>query len=223
MWLFMKDRRFPVTEIFESIDGEGLRAGRLAVFVRFAGCNLRCSYCDTVYSQNHSDASEIFSEDGLCKAVSAFGRRNITFTGGEPLMHDIEGVVRRLCSEGMEANIETNGSMPLFTDRPDGCFYTLDFKCPSSGISPDKMLLSNYPLLIKGDAVKFVVGSEEDLEKAAEIAELIPSDAALFFSPVFGKLSPERIVEFMRKNSLERFRLQLQLHKYIWPPEMRGV
>lgn len=114
MWLFMKTERFPVVEIFDSIDGEGKRTGYMATFVRFAGCNLRCSYCDTAYAWDASQAKEWLSEDNLFQQITAYPWKRVTLTGGEPMLQPIETLCRRLGDAGYEVNIETNGAAALF-------------------------------------------------------------------------------------------------------------
>ena len=113
MWLFMKTERFPVVEIFDSIDGEGKRTGYMATFVRFAGCNLRCSYCDTAYAWDASQAKEWLSEDNLFQQITAYPWKRVTLTGGEPMLQPIETLCRRLGDAGYEVNIETNGAAAL--------------------------------------------------------------------------------------------------------------
>ena len=162
MWLFMKTERFPVVEIFDSIDGEGKRTGYMATFVRFAGCNLRCSYCDTAYAWDASQAKEWLSEDNLFLQIRAYPWKRVSLTGGEPMLQPIETLCRRLGDAGYEVNIETNGAAALFLERPDRLFYTMDIKSPSSG-EKDRMRWENLSLLTADDVLKFVVGSVEDL------------------------------------------------------------
>lgn len=211
-----------VNEIFYSIDGEGLRAGELAVFIRLAGCDLRCSYCDTGYAMDENagtemDVSEIVDE------VSGYGCRNVTLTGGEPLIHEgALGLVEALTRNGFQVNIETNGASPIRQFLFPETIITMDYKCPSSGCE-ESMLLENLGLLRPQDALKFVAGTGEDLERALEIMKKYEPKATAYLSPVFGSLEPAAIVDFMKEHRMERCRLQLQLHKYIWDPEARGV
>ena len=136
MWQHMKkteayrydDGLFHVTEIFDSIDGEGKRTGLMAIFVRLAGCNLRCSYCDTAYSLSLTDTAEALTEEELLSRIHAFPWKKITLTGGEPMLHPIRHLCEVLGKEGYEVNIETNGAVALFQERPQGTFYTMDFK-----------------------------------------------------------------------------------------------
>lgn len=215
----MKEIKYPIVEIFDSIEGEGKRAGEMAIFVRFAGCNLRCSYCDTSYALSVKDAVENLTKEELIERIKTYPWRNITFTGGEPLLQPLKELIIELAKENYEINIETNGSIKIDTDLP--CFYTMDFKCISSG-ECGKMLLSNFKKLRYTDVVKFVVGNKEDLEQAYKVSEEIPLWCKLYLSPVFG-FAPADIVDYMKMRKSSRFQLQLQMHKYVWQPEMRGV
>ena len=218
---------FSVAESFVSINGEGTRAGELAVFIRFRGCNLRCSYCDTIWAADDSAAAKNLSADEIAGFVRNSGVKNVTLTGGEPLLQkEIRNLTDILISQGNRVEIETNGSLSLdelarSEKRP---VFTMDYKLPSSGIE-DKMNCENFAYLDRNDTVKFVSGSVQDLERAYEIIckyQLI-GKCNIYFSPVFGKIEPEKIVEFIKEKKLNDVRLQLQLHKFIWNPDMRGV
>lgn len=214
-----------VVEIFSSIEGEGKRAGYPCVFVRFAGCNLRCSYCDTAYAQNLGVGEEMSLKDIVDKVIS-FGYRRVTLTGGEPLLQEgIYTLIHNLVVEGKEVNIETNGSVPIersyFNSRSNP-FFTVDYKCPSSGMS-EKMNYKAFKYLNSCDVLKFVVGSQEDLQDALRVLSIHQPECEVFFSPVFGKIEPKEIVEFIKSHYLDDARVQLQLHKFIWNPEKRGV
>lgn len=208
-----------VSEIFDSIEGEGKRAGKLATFIRLTGCNLRCSYCDTSYA----------FDDGMMMSLDDIYHRvryhNVTLTGGEPLAQDIRDLLDLL--RGHDVNIETNGSIniqPFFCDYPD-VFFTVDYKCESSGMTK-AMCRSNFATLRKKDVLKFVVGSREDLEQALCVFREFYGNLRnrqIFVSPVFGQIDPQDIVAFMKRNNLWSWRIQLQLHKFIWNPQQRGV
>lgn len=213
-----------VNEIFCSIEGEGKRAGYPCVFVRFNGCNLRCSYCDTAYAQEECKGIEMSPKEIAIK-VRSFGFDKVTLTGGEPLLQeDIELLVHELVSRGMQVNIETNGSVEIehTSYSFDELFYTVDYKCPSSGMSR-KMNPKAFVRLRFGDVLKFVVGSKEDMEDALRIINVYDPPCQIFFSPVFGKIEPVAIVDFIKEHYLKNVRVQLQLHKFIWDPEERGV
>lgn len=214
-----------VIEIFKSINGEGLKQGQLALFIRLAMCNLCCSYCDTKYSFINPQYKDMTVEEIVNIALEA-KIKNITLTGGEPLIHsDVKNLIDSLLKHNFEVEIETNGSVSIvpFLDLK-GISFTLDYKCPSS-LEEDKMNLDNYNYLTKGDCVKFVVGDLNDLNKALYIIEkynLILKTNSLI-SPVFGKIEPKQIVEFLISNNLNEVRMQLQIHKFIWDPNLRGV
>ena len=214
-----------VVERFVSINGEGAHAGELAAFIRFKGCNLCCSYCDTSWANEPDAKASPTSVEELVRWVKAVNVRNVTLTGGEPLLQkDIEPLVAAL--KDCRVEIETNGSVPFsrlaeIEHRP---VFTMDYKLPGSGME-SHMNTANFALLNSHDSVKFVVGSEEDLNRAAEIIDRFKliDRCHVYFSPVFGKIEPARIVEFMTERNLNGVRIQLQLHKFIWVPDKRGV
>lgn len=220
-------RCFRVAEKFISINGEGSRAGELAVFLRFCGCNLNCGYCDTRWANTSDVKYELISAEELVAYVKSTGVKNVTITGGEPLLQtDIAYLIELLGESGSEVEIETNGSVPLknivsLSPRPA---VTADYKLPSSGMEK-YMLTENFAYLTLRDAVKFVVGDICDLVRAEEIINVyeLTDRCRVYFSPVFGKIKPEEIAEFMKARKLNGVRLQLQLHKIIWDPDMRGV
>lgn len=205
-----------VNEIFDSIDGEGKTAGELATFIRLTGCNLRCAYCDTVYA--FGEGAPMTVPD----IVSRVRFRHVTLTGGEPLLQPINPLLRAL-PPGTTTNVETNGSIALrpFMDDLRG-FFTIDYKCGSSGEN-GKMLRENFLALRPCDVLKFVVGSAEDLREARDFSLAVNTPAQIFVSPVFGQIEPAAIVDFMKAHALQNWRLQLQMHKYIWRPDARGV
>lgn len=221
----MGEPEFNVVEIFDSIDGEGKRTGELATFIRLAGCNLRCSYCDTSYGLDFISGTPMKMSEIIDKCKE-YSNKNITLTGGEPLARIfVDELIERLALEGFEVNIETNGSISLYnTPRLKNVFYTMDYKCPSSGVE-DKMDLENLKFLDKDDVLKFVVGSEEDLDKTWTILDEYKPKAQVYISPVFGKIEPVEIVNYMKehKETFKDARIQIQLHKIIWNPDERGV
>ena len=216
-----------VAEKFISINGEGQRAGELAVFLRFAGCNLNCSYCDTKWANLPDTKSEYESPDELVQYVSRSGVRNVTLTGGEPLLQkDIEELVKKLVSSGSRVEIETNGSVSIaeLASAKERPVFTMDYKLPSSGME-SFMLKENFKYLTDCDTVKFVSGSIADLDRTSEVIReySLTERCRVYISPVFGMIDPADIVEYMKENDLNDVRLQLQLHKFIWDPEKRGV
>lgn len=210
-----------VNEIFYSIEGEGIRAGMPCVFIRLFGCNLNCSYCDTRYSCVGNEYKEMAVED-ICLAVARYQCPNVTVTGGEPLIHeDIYKLLRTLSDAGYYVNVETNGTEEPFDDL-ENVFYTIDFKTETSGMS-DKMNVRAFKALCTTDVIKFVVGSIEDIEQSIKFYYGNGVKAIPYLSPVFGKIEPKLIAEYMKRRGLYTWRLQLQLHKYIWEPQKRGV
>jgi 7-carboxy-7-deazaguanine synthase len=210
-----------VVEIFNSIEGEGKRAGLPCTFIRLYGCNLHCSYCDSRYACDDEQYLDYSVED-ILSTVRALGCPNITVTGGEPLIHPgIDKLLETLCARGYYVNVETNGTMiPRF--RNDHLFYTIDYKTNASGMT-SKMNREAFNNLIFLDVVKFVVGSQEDLIQAMEFAEDINIKCQIYVSPVFGKIEPVELVNFLKEHQLYDWKVQLQLHKFIWKPDERGV
>ena len=218
---------YPVAERFTSINGEGRKAGELAVFIRFRKCNLNCSYCDTKWANTDNCPAEMLSAEQIAGYVYGTGVKNVTLTGGEPLLQENLGeLIDILMEQGNSVEIETNGSISIeeLSKRENRPSFTLDYKLPDSGMER-AMELGNYNFLRKKDTVKFVSGSISDLETAVKIIEKyeLLKRCNVYFSPVFGKIAPADIVEFMRINNLNGVKLQLQLHKFIWNPEERGV
>ena len=207
---------FRVVEIFESIEGEGKRMGAPCVFVRLAGCNLRCSYCDTDYAQT-LECGVLMPLEAVVSKVRGFGADKVTITGGEPLLQEATAIAEALPE--YECNIETNGSVPL-PDKPATVFYTMDWKSISSGES-DAMLEDNLVWLDHDDVIKFVVGDYADLEQMSAVLEK-GTAAQPFASPIFGAIEPKEIVEYVLEKRLP-VRVQVQLHKVIWEPDERGV
>lgn len=219
----------PIIEEFISLDGEGPSAGELSYFVRFAGCNLRCSWCDTVYSWDES-AAVMKSAEEVAEAIQASGITNVTITGGEPLLQpELPELLNRLTeNKDIIVRIETNGAVDIAPWRkqcPSGqIVYILDYKLPASGME-DKMFLPNLTQVTEQDVYKFVIASEKDLDRAVEIVKQyqLVSTCKVFFSPVREEIDPLLIVEKMKAEKLNGVKLQLQLHKILWPKEMRGV
>lgn len=218
---------FPVVEKFISINGEGSRAGELAVFIRFRKCNLNCSYCDTKWANSENTESELMTAGQIAEYVRKTHVKNVTLTGGEPLLQkNIYNLIEMLMYQGNSVEIETNGSVSIheLSEREYRPVFTLDYKLPDSNMEK-YMLTENYEYINKNDVVKFVAGSKYDLDKAVQIIERfsLTEKCHVYISPVFGKINPSDIVEFMAEKKLNDVKLQLQLHKFIWNPEKRGV
>lgn len=214
-----------INEIFRSISGESKFAGAPAIFIRTFGCNLLCSFCDSLYAVQGADYKEM-SIDDIMKEISQYDCKRIILTGGEPLIQqDSTDLISTLLENDYFVEIETNGAVNLepyidkFGDN-ENLLYTMDWKCPSSNMN-SKMLANNLELLGSEDVVKCVVGSQEDLNEMERIVK--QTEAQVFVSPVFGKIDPKDIVQYVLDNNLNTVRCQLQLHKYIWPVDMRGV
>jgi 7-carboxy-7-deazaguanine synthase len=209
-----------VNEIFYSIQGESTHAGRPCVFVRLAYCNLRCSYCDTAYAFHEGTTRSI---DEILSEVRSYGCPLVEVTGGEPLFQPmVHELLRALCNNGFETLLETGGSLDITPVDPR-VRRIVDFKCPGSGME-HRNLWSNVDALRRTDEVKFVVGSREDFDWAVERIRTYRLDerCVLLFSPVFDVLSPVTLSGWILEAHVPA-RLQLQLHKYIWHPETRGV
>lgn len=216
-----------VNEIFKSIDGEGLRTGELTTFIRLAGCNLRCSYCDTCYALKNSNGTEM-SVDEIVKRAKKYDYRNITLTGGEPLIHkDVDDLISKLCENGFYVNIETNGSVPIDKYISNkNILITMDYKLPSSGVEKN-MNLNNLEKLRKNDVLKLVIG-KDDFDRIKQVIEKYSIKSYIYLSPVFGEIEPFEIVDFMKIMHTQgidtsKMRVQVQLHKIIWNPNERGV
>lgn len=236
------DCPLPVAERFVSVNGEGRAAGKLAAFIRFTGCNLACSYCDTMWANAPAaaDRAERVSVADLVAWARETRVECITLTGGEPaLQPELPRLVRALLAEpgplgrGLRVEIETNGAADLCelaslreecASLPGSLTFTVDWKLPASGME-DRMLRENFTLLDARDTVKFVCGGEGDLVRMLEVSrELgLPNRVPVYLSPVFGRLDPARIVDFMQDNNLTWATAQLQLHKIIWPGVEKGV
>ena len=210
-----------INEIYESIQGESSWAGERCIFVRLTFCNLRCSYCDTVYAFYEGTkraVSEIFDE------VIAIDCPMVEITGGEPLLQ--KGVLRlmeKLCDAGRRVLIETSGNRDISTIDPR-VHIIMDLKTPSSG-EQLKNRLANIPHLTKKDEVKFVIGSEADYGWARGMVVehgLVERCGTVLFSPVFGEIEARDIVDWIVRDKLD-VRFQLQMHKFIWEPTRQGV
>jgi len=210
-----------VNEIFYSIQGESTRAGRPCVFVRLTACDLRCSWCDTPYAFHEGRKMSV---DDVVSETERYDCPLVEITGGEPLLQqDVYELMDRLVARGRTVLLETGGHRPV--DRvPAPVVKIIDVKCPGSG-EADKNAWANLDRLAAHDEVKFVINDRVDYEFARDIVDryhLAERCAAILFSPVHGVLAPKTLSEWMLEDRLSA-RLQLQLHKYIWSPEARGV
>ncbi|MEK7269166.1 MAG: 7-carboxy-7-deazaguanine synthase QueE [Nitrospirota bacterium] len=209
-----------VTEIFHSIQGESSYAGQPCVFVRLTGCPLRCSWCDSEYT--FSGGTDMTIEDVLAK-VRSYGCHLVEVTGGEPL-HQPETLllVEALCSEGCEVLIETSGAIDI-SPVDKRAHVILDVKCPGSGMT-ERVNWENLRHVTGKDEVKFVIKDRADDDWAGSILKKydLENRCTVLFGPVFGELEPRQLAEWILADRLP-VRFQLQLHKYVWDPDMRGV
>jgi 7-carboxy-7-deazaguanine synthase len=210
-----------VFEIYPSIQGESTHAGRPCVFVRLAACDLRCSWCDTPYAFTGGQKMAV---DDVLARVDALGVPLVELTGGEPLLQkDAIPLMARLLEAGHEVLLETGGHISV-ADVPAPVVRIVDVKCPGSGEAA-RMHWPNLDLLQRHDEVKFVLRDRADYEYARDVVarhDLTGRDAAVLFSPVHGVLDPQALAAWILEDHLA-VRLQLQLHKYVWSPDTRGV
>ncbi|TLY27085.1 MAG: 7-carboxy-7-deazaguanine synthase QueE [Nitrospirae bacterium] len=209
-----------ITEIFHSIQGESSYAGQPCVFVRLTGCPLRCTWCDTDYAfyEGHE-----FSIDEVLAKVQTYGCRLVEVTGGEPLVQpESFPLMTRLCDAGYTVLLETSGAVDIAPVDPRA-HVILDVKCPGSGMT-DRMHWTNLSQLAAKDEAKFVMADRADYDWAREILTQydVASRCPVLFSPVFGSLDVRQLAEWILADRLP-VRFQLQMHKYIWAPDMRGV
>lgn len=210
-----------VIEIFRSLQGESSFAGRPCVFIRLSGCNLRCTYCDTRYAWDGGDETSI---QQIIEKASTFHAPIVEVTGGEPLMHaDAVPLLHELSKHFQTVLVETNGSIQL-EPSPRPYHAIMDIKCPSSGES-EKNNLTNLSLLQPGDELKFVICNHNDFkwsEKFIRDHQLESKPVELLFSTCAGELNPAEAADWILQTNLNA-RLQLQLHKILWPNTDRGV
>ena len=209
-----------VTEIFHSIQGESTHNGRPCVFVRLTGCPLRCTWCDTEYA--FYGGSE-WSIDMIVEHVRAFDCPLVEVTGGEPLAQpECAALLARFCDEGFTVLLETSGAIDTASLDPRVSII-LDVKCPGSGMT-DRMHWPNVERLRLRDEAKFVIKDRADYEwaKATVAQRNIDRRCTVLFSPVFGALDLRQLAEWVLADRLP-VRYQIQMHKYIWAPDMKGV
>ena len=211
-----------VCEIFRSIQGESSFMGLPCTFVRLAGCNLRCAWCDTAYAQDPSGGREM-SVHEILREVRALGTDLVEITGGEPMLqHDTPNLMHVLLDMGAKVLLETNGTIDL-ADVDSRVVVVMDVKAPSSGHA-DRNRWENIEALQENDEIKVVLEGRADYEWA--LRELRARGAIgakrVTFSPVFGKLDTLTLAEWILKDSVP-VKVGLQLHKLLWGPDRRGV
>ena len=209
-----------VNEIYFSLQGESSRAGLPCVFVRLTYCNLRCTYCDTEYAFYEGEDRSV---DEIINEVKKYGCNLVEITGGEPLVQkESLNLMKKLCTEGFDVMLETAGNMPIC--NVDGRVnIIMDLKCPSSGMMK-KNLYENINHLKETDELKFVIGDREDYDWMNEmiIQYDLNNKCKILVSVVFDKLEPLALVNWVLEDKLD-VRFQLQMHKFIWQPETKGV
>jgi 7-carboxy-7-deazaguanine synthase len=216
-----REKTLTVNEIYLSIQGESTWVGRPCVFVRLTFCDLRCNYCDTEYA--FYDGKKRTLED-ILEAIATCDCRLVEITGGEPLLQkNVLPLMTMLCDSGYTVLLETSGAHDI--SKVDARVHRImDLKTPGSG-EVDKNYWPNIDHLTLRDEVKFVIGTREDYEWAREKVQrygLASRCHAVLFSPIFGRIDPRQIVEWILEDKVN-VRFQLQMHKFIWSPTQRGV
>lgn len=209
-----------INEIFFSIQGESSMSGLPCVFVRLTYCNLRCVYCDTEYAFFEGKDIEI---DEIIKEVEKYKCKLVEITGGEPLVQgNVHELITKLCDLGYKVMIETGGSLPI-VNIDKRVKIIMDLKTPYSKMM-HKNLYENIDYIKPEDEVKFVIGSREDYDWSKEIINKhdLLNKCSVLMSPVFKEIENIDLVNWILTDKLN-VRFQIQLHKYIWHPETRGV
>jgi 7-carboxy-7-deazaguanine synthase len=216
-----REKSLSVNEIYYSIQGESTWAGRPCVFVRLAFCDLRCSYCDTEYAF-YEGKKQTLKE--IVDTIATFRCPLVEITGGEPLLQkNVLALMSILADGGSTVLLETSGAHDI--SKVDARVHRImDLKTPGSG-EVEKNFWPNIDYLTLRDEVKFVMGSREDYEWSCDKVQrygLTSRCHAVLFSPIFGRIDPRQIVEWILADRLD-VRFQLQMHKFIWSPAQRGV
>jgi 7-carboxy-7-deazaguanine synthase len=209
-----------VCEIFKSIQGESTFAGEVCSFVRLAGCNIECSYCDTSYARQPGKSMTV---EEVCKIVQSYGSFFVEVTGGEPLLQkETPQLCEQLLEMGNTVLVETNGTLDI-SILPRAAIRIMDVKCPSSGVS-DKFLQSNIEALRPTDQCKFVISDRADFDWARNFisANALFDRSVILFSPNMKLCPPGTLADWIISEKLP-VRLGLQLHKFIWGPDAKGV
>lgn len=231
----VEDPKLPVVEIFETVEGEGTRAGFPTTFIRLFHCNLRCIWCDTPYSYAPYKPEYTARVSEIVESVKKYPHPSVCLTGGEPLLHGhkAERLIEALAGIDYieDIHIETNGSIDLepfvkLRKSHEAAWrkvrFILDYKLPASGENR-RMIHRNFACLREDDEVKFVIASEKDFLHAKKIVQTELIKGIPLFSPVWERMEPARLVDLMLKHQLGHVKLNLQMHKVIWDPNLRGV
>ena len=209
-----------INEIYSSIQGESTYAGVPMTFVRLGRCNLRCRWCDTAYAFDVGTEQTLVE---ILETVDALGQPVVEVTGGEPLLQkETPDLMQRLLDKGYQVLIETGGSLDISV-VPEGVVRIIDIKCPGSGES-GRNRWDNLDALREGDQIKFVLADRDDYCWARDVIgkHRLDTRSMVLLSPVHGELNAQELVQWVLEDKLN-VRIQVQLHKFIWPPETRGV
>jgi len=209
-----------INEIFHSIQGETSYVGEQTVFVRTTGCNLRCTYCDTKYSYYEGD---LLTQEEIFKKIEGFGAKYVCITGGEPLLQkEVLPLMKELCDRGHKVSLETSGSKSCLGVDPR-VKIILDVKTPDSGAA-NSFLEENFLHISPSTEFKFVICSEKDLDWSENFCRQhdLFKNFTILYSPSYGQVQERWLAEKILENRTP-VRLQLQLHKYIWNADLRGV
>lgn len=217
----IQENTINITEIYTSVQGESHLCGLPTIFIRTAACNLRCSWCDTPYSFGRGESVSL---PKILQQVDDSGLKHVCITGGEPLLQEqVFYLMKILCDKGYIVSLETSGSIDT-TPVDERVITILDIKCPGSTMD-HKNCWANLKQLQPHDEVKFVVLNRDDYEYAKKIIEkyqLHEMPNPPLISPVHGELDPKTLVSWIIEDQL-CVRLNLQMHKYIWDPQKKGV
>ncbi len=227
--------KVPMVEIYETIEGEGNKAGYPTIFVRVFHCNLRCTWCDTPYSYAPAVPEYTASVREIMNKVADYKSRYICLTGGEPLIHREKSaaLIYHLFNlpQVEDIHIETNGAIDLapfheFRQQlPQGIQkirFIMDYKLPSSG-EQEKMIESNFSAMTHFDEIKFVIGSDEDFEAALQVIKRHAIKGTILMSPLWETMQPHQLADKIINHQLYHVKLNIQMHKLIWDPQQRGV
>ena len=223
-------------ELYKSVQGESSFAGLPCIFVRLAGCNLRCAWCDSEYT--FSGGKPFSAEEIIAQIEELAPCRLVEFTGGEPMLQarELLPLMQTLLERGFELMIETSGERPL-ADVPQAVHKIVDVKCPGAGAAANSFRMENLDALTPADEVKFVLSDRRDYEFARDFIrthKLEQKAGGILLSPAFSKLpsplrtienatlDPREVVDWMLADGLPA-RLSLQIHKFIWEPQKKGV
>lgn len=214
-----------VNEIFTSIDGEvnAWGQGRFSTFVRLAGCNIRCGYCDTVKALLPNVGMEMEVQQ-VVETIARGGCKKVTITGGEPLVQReaVELLIEWLAHNGFKVSVETNGTLPVYSlaTQLGMVNWIVDYKLPSSGMAARRMPDDDFAKLPSGSWVKFVIATEEDWNEAISFLAKAPGYLKIAFSPCMGgdyEISPQELISRCVEDKMFRVVINCQIHKFLLP------